>query len=382
MSAFWHHELFYLVSICPYYKAVIMFIYDSTTITFIQKSEIMLREILNDIGINVKRNRFEINRYLYPITVVVFDGQEWGNFNSTFLQIGLNRKLIYLAKDAVVRDILKHELAHYLTHIYYGKTGPHGNEFHDICKKFGFPKEVAKATLDLEAGNLSKEGDLQSERILEKVKKLLSLAQSSNSHEAELATIKANDLLLRHNLDYQSEKEEPIYMDRLLMRKRKDTKLSAIYSILKHFIVRPVISQGVNGCCLEVSGSLTNVKLAGYVVNFLDRELDHLWNESSQEHQLKGLKAKNSFFLGVSLGFDQKMKAAKMKYSNSDLNALAVVEKKLELDTSIIYRRLGQSRSSHQSDNDAHQVGQAKGKNLSIRNAVEGKERNLYLTKI
>lgn len=357
-----------------------MFIYDSTTIAFIQKSEIMFREILNDIGVNVKRNRFEINRYLYPITVVVFDGQEWGNFNSTFLQIGLNRKLIYLAKDAVVRDILKHELAHYLTHIYYGQTSPHGNEFHSICHKFGFPKEVARATLDLEAGNLSKEGDLHSERVLEKVKKLLSLAQSSNTHEAELATIKANDLLLRHNLDYQSEKQETIYMDRLLLRKRKDTKLSAIYSILKHFIVRPVISQGVNGCCLEVSGTLTNVKLAGYVANFLDSELDYLWNEASKEHQLRGLKAKNSFYLGVSQGFDQKMKQAKMKYSDSDLKALAVVEKKLDLDTSIIYRRLGQSRSSHQSDHDAHRVGQAKGMNLTIRNAVEGKGKNLHLT--
>jgi predicted SprT family Zn-dependent metalloprotease len=357
-----------------------MFIYDSTSTAFIQKAEQFLREILTDIGIKVSRSRFEVKDYFYPIHIVVFEGKEWGHFNSTFLQIGLNRKLLYNAKDSVIRDILKHELAHYLTYIYYSEVGSHGTEFHSICHNFGFPKEIAYATLNLEESNLAKEGDLHSERVLEKVKKLLSLAQSSNTHEAELATMKANDLLLRHNLDYLKDKQEPIYMDRLLLRTRKDFKITAVHLILKHFIVRVVISNGLNACCLEVSGSLTNVKLAGYVANFLNQELDHLWKEASKEHNLKGLKAKNSFYLGVAEGFNKKMKLTKKNYSAADQQSLVIVENKLHLDTNIIYKRLGKSRSSHQSDQDANQIGQIKGMNLTIRNAVEGKERNLYLT--
>jgi Protein of unknown function (DUF2786)/SprT-like family len=358
-----------------------MFIFDSTTIAFIQKSEVFLKEILENAGIQVRTSRFELNRFLYPINVVVFEGKEWGHFNSPYLQIGLNRKLIYLAKDSVVRDILKHELAHYLTYILYKDVSPHGSEFHTVCERFGFPKEVAQASLDLEEGNLSKVGDLHSERILEKVKKLLSLAQSSNTHEAELATMKANDLLLRHNLDYfKDERVEPIYMDRLLMRKRKETKLSAIYSILKHFIVRPVISQGKDSCCLEVSGTLTNVKLAGYVASFLDKELDHLWEEARRTYNLKGIQAKNSFFLGVAEGFDQKMKLQKMKYSEADQKALIVVERKLDFDTQMIYKRLSQSHSTHQTNHEAKGLGHSKGMNLTIRNAVEGRGKKLYLT--
>lgn len=357
-----------------------MFIYDSTSKAFIQKSETFLKEILLKAGIKVRTSRFEFNHYLFPINIVVFEGKEWGHFNAPYLQIGLNRKLIYLAKDSVVRDIIKHELAHYLTYILYRKeVQPHGAEFHSVCERYGFPKEVAAATLNLEEGNLAKEGDLQSERVLEKVKKLLSLAQSSNAHEAELATVKANDLLLRHNLDYVKNSDEPIYMDRLLMRKRKDTKLSAIYSILKHFIVKPVISQGKDSCCLEVSGTLTNVKLAGYVANFLDKELDHLWEEVRREHNLKGIQAKNSFFYGVAEGFDQKMKLQKMNYSEADRKALVVVEKKLDFDTQMIYKRLSSSRSGHTPDSEARGVGHSKGMNLTIRNAVEGKGKNLYL---
>jgi hypothetical protein len=168
-------------------------------------------------------------------------------------------------------------------------------------------------------------------------------------------------------------------MDRLLPRKRKDTKISAIYGIMKHFIVRPVISQGRDACCLEVSGTLTNVKLAGYVANFLDLELDHLWEETRKEMGLKGLQAKNSFFLGVAKGFDEKMSASKTQYNDADKKALILVEKQLDIDTQVIYRRLGHSRSGHQTDNEASAAGHKKGLSLTIRNAVEGKGKNLYL---
>lgn len=133
-----------------------MLIYDSTSIAFIRKSELFLKEILEKAGIEVRTSRFVFNKFLYPLHVVVFEGKEWGHFNAPYFQIGLNRKLIYLAKDSVVRDILKHELAHYLTHIISRDVKPHGPEFHSVCERFGFPKEVAEATLNLEEGNLAR----------------------------------------------------------------------------------------------------------------------------------------------------------------------------------------------------------------------------------
>jgi hypothetical protein len=359
-----------------------MLIYDSTTLAFTQKAETFLKEILIGLGFEVRKTRFVYKNYIFPVNVVVFEGPEWGHFNAPYMQIGLNRKLIYMAKDSVVRDILKHELAHYLTHLFYRGQNikPHGPEFKAVCAQFGFPEDVARATMNLDASNLSKEGDLASERILEKVKKLLMLATSSNVHEAELATLKANELLLRHNLDYLKDKQEPIYLERILMRPRKDTKLSAIYEILQHFIVKPVISMGTGTCCLEVSGSLTNVKLAGYVGNFLDQEMDRLWEMAKKEHGLSGLRGKNSFFIGVAKGFNEKMKNSKKSYSDTDKQALMVVEQKLTLDTRLIYSRLTNVRSGHQPDHNASSVGHAKGLSLTIRNAVEGKGKNLYLT--
>lgn len=348
-----------------------MIIYDSTSLAFIQKTEQMLREILKECGLTVRRSRFLWKNYLYPIHVVVFEGKEWGHFNAPYFQIALNRRLIWSAKDSVVRDILRHELAHYFTLLEFGPVQAHGKEFHSICERFGFPDSVSAATMNLQIENESREGDIHSERILEKVKKLLSLAQSSNSHEAEIATLKANALLLRHNLDYV-EKEESLYLDRLLVRTRKDDKLTAIYEILRHFIVRPVISMGKGTVCLEVTGTKTNVTLAKYVAEFLDRELDQQWTLAKKEYGLSGVRAKNSFFLGMAKGFDEKMKGVKKEFSEADQQALVKVEKNLDESIRLIYRRLGSVSSGRQTDHEASEAGKEKGRNLSIRHGVEG----------
>jgi len=357
-----------------------MYIYDQTTLAFCQKAEEMAKEILIGCGLNVKRTRLLWKDRLYPIQVVIFEGSELGHFNAPFFSIGLNKKLIYLAKDSVLRDILKHELAHYLTYLHFGEVPSHGKEFKFICDSYGFGQEVSKAQINLEEANDNKEGDLTSEKVLERVKKLLSLSQSSNLHEAELATIKANEILLRHNLSRVPEKKVTIFMDRLLMQKRKDAKMTAIVDIIAHFIVRPVISLGQNACCLEVSGTETNVKLARYVVEFLDRELDRLWDEVKKENSLTGLRAKNSFFLGVAKGFDLKMKESKKSFSVEDQKALVLVEKNLLEETQIIYKRLSKTTSQMQFDPSANALGIERGKKLHIRQGVESKNQKLFLS--
>jgi hypothetical protein len=358
-----------------------MIVFDETSFAFIRKSEQLLRSVIANAGLTVARSRFQVGKILYPIHIVVFDGPELAHFNAPFYQIGLNRKLVYSAKESVLREILQHEFAHYLTFIEFGEVPSHGSEFHEICRRYGFPKEVSLSTMDLNVSNELKVGELEAERVLDKVKKLLQLAQSANVHEAEMATLKANELLLRHNLSFiSSGDDDPIYLDRLLLRKRKDTKLMAIYEILRHFIVRPVLSQGKGVCCLEVSGTRTNVELARYVANFLDRELDDLWIKAKKEFRLQGLKARNSFYLGVASGFDTKMKSMKENFSDSDKKALRVIEGELDQRVAKIYRRLSSAASSNSIDGKAHSLGHESGKSLTIRKGVETHSaKGLYL---
>ncbi len=359
-----------------------MMIFDRTSAAFIQKAEGMTRSILQELGFKVSRSRFEFNKYLYPISIVVYEGSELGFFNHKFFQIGLNRKLIYTAKDSVIRDILRHEIAHYLTFLHYpSQESPHGNEFKEICKRYGFDEEIARATINIDLANDSKEGDLESEKILIRVQKLLKLAESSNAHEAELATIKANELLIKHSLSHvQTQREETIYLDRLLFYPKNNSKLVAIYEILTHFLVRPVISHGHKLCCLEICGPKTNVVLARYVAEFLDHQLDFLWEEARKEHQLSGLRAKNSFMLGIATGFHEKMKRTENELTPDDKKALVIVKNQLELNLELVYKRLSSTRSSHQMDQKARSAGVEKGKKLTINKGVETKSKGLQLT--
>lgn len=348
-----------------------MYIYNRNIISYIAKAEGLLKQTLAGCGYPVQRSRFQYKNYNYPIAVAFFEGSELGRFNSSYLQIELNKNLIVQANELVFEDVLKHELAHYICYLEHGSTPAHGKEFQQTCEKLGFSPHIAAATVDLASSNKMTLNTTEYDQLLKKIKKLLALAESNNPNEAELATLKANQILLKHNLKYVDLLEESIYLIRVLPRPRKDAKIQAIYEILRHFIVRPVISTGVNTCCLEISGSYVNIRLAEYISEFLDYELDRLWKLTRHEHQLKGLRAKNSFFMGIAKGFEEKAKSEQRSFSEDEQKTLIKIHSQLELCTRMIYRRLGSSASGCKTDLSAHSLGTDKGKHLSVRQGLE-----------
>jgi hypothetical protein len=115
------------------------------------------------------------------------------------------------------------------------------------------------------------------------------------------------------------------------------------------------------------------------VAEFLDREMEHLWNEAQRVHGLKGLRAKNSFFAGIAKGFDQKMGQAKQDFTTDEQKALILVERGLDEKTKMIYRRLSSYSSGARYHEEAGHLGMEKGRNLTIREGVESKAKGLYL---
>jgi len=363
-----------------------MLIYSQTIFVFIQKAEKYLKDIIkNETPIELRRSRFVLNNYIYPIHIVVFEGESrLAYFDPHTYQIGINRNLIYQTKEDVVKDILRHEFAHYLTYIEFGgEVLAHGAEFNSVCEKYNWPEDVSRASGDINLMNDSIEGDLKSEKVIRKIQALLKLAQSSNIHESELATLKANELLLKHNIekldDEVAGQDSPIYVHKVIVQKRKDSKISAIYDILKHFMVKPVLNYGKGQVSLEVTGSKMNIELAEYIADFLVNELDRLWDEFRLNHGLKGLKAKNSFFHGLARGYDQKMNQVKDNFSSTDTMALQVISNQLEQSAQAIYRRLSSSSSKSSMDSESFKHGQNAGKNLHINKGIKNKAKNLLL---
>ncbi len=179
-----------------------IYLYNNATVTFIQRARQEARHILEkEAGLKVARERFLLGALYVPFSMVVFEGRkEFGYCDPRMFQIGLNKALMWQAKSEVLRDVLRHELAHLMTHVLYPGANAHGPEFREVCQRFFGGREIARASMLLEQENQKLEGELEWEKMQVRLKKLLSLATSNNQHEAQLAAAKANRLILEYNL--------------------------------------------------------------------------------------------------------------------------------------------------------------------------------------
>ncbi len=334
----------------------------------------------DEMGLTVRTKRVLHKGYLFPINFVMFENKDkWGWFDSHGWQIGLNKALIYQAKQKVWKDILRHELAHYYQFMTTGTLTGHDQNFRSICEQFGWGEAVFKAKSHLETDNLKIEGDLKTEALMSKVQKLLSLADSSNSHESELATIKANQLIVKHNLQNIEAQDSEACLLRVCEATRNNSKLQTIYDILTTFMVQPVFNHGKKGIYLEVIGSRTNVKIAEYVAHFLDEELEVLWKKTKKSNtELKGAKARNSFFKGVSKGYLDRHKSVTLEtVSGKDL---IVLNKQLQTQVNMVYGRLGTGRTSQSTtDSKSEGLGRKAGSLLNIRRGLNSSGSKTHL---
>jgi hypothetical protein len=353
-----------------------MFLHSKTISAFITRVRNDVREIVNlEMKLKMERSRIYYKGILYPLNIVVFeDNSRLGYFDSRSYELGLSKKLMYQAKDEVLKNIIRHELAHFMCYLLMGPQVLHGEEFHTVCKSFGWGPEVYAAYANIELENNKTEDENQNtEKLLLRLKKLLALATSDNVHERELATLKANQLLLEHNLDLSKSEtsgDEIVYVKRVLEATRKNSKHVAIYEILKTFFVSPVFNHGRGIFYLEVIGDQTSVELADYVAHFLDGELEVIWKQTQKENPgLKGKSSKNSFFSGVAKGYVEKIE--KQKSTLATGTDLVAIEKNIQKNLHIVYPRIGHSSLSAGIHNaDAHNAGKIKGSNLSIKPAL------------
>ena len=357
-----------------------MLIYSEKIILFIQEIKLAIRKILShEVNLKVTRDRFfdKSERYSYPISVVIYNDQPMlGYFDPNFYEIGIHERLIHAPKKQLY-DLIRHELAHYLTFILStGVTSPHGREFKDFCKSIGWGEEVYNATMSLTQDE--KIQSIEESDIFRKIQKLMALATSTNKYEAELAMIKSQQLLLKYNLESRfihAEEKEKIFLKRIMKQPKKTAKLRSIAKILETFFVSVVFNRSTEGTHLEILGTAMNVQIAEYVAGILQDKLETIWNTTKKEHHLKGAIAKNSFFYGVAKGYCDKISALKRSYETDVSSALILLEKSLERAKELAYKRLVSSKSSRSLCKESSELGELAGKGLQINLGI-GKSAN------
>ena len=139
-----------------------------------------------------------------------------------------------------VQEVLCHEMAHQYVEEVLGICDelPHGEAFKRVCLEKGFdPTATGNIQTWMEKHKNRFTASSENHQILDKVHKLLALAQSPNEHEAQTAMAKAHELLLRHNLSLLDTQTKWNYIHKQIGEiGRRDPAKSIISAILcKYF---------------------------------------------------------------------------------------------------------------------------------------------------
>ncbi len=256
---------------------------------------------------------------LVPPVIELFDSdQRLGFWQRSARTIAINRRVILDHGWDMVILVLKHEMAHQLCDEVLGGGGTaHDLLFQRACEMLGLPSQCAKARIDLESLTQNREQDgLRDDgrmKVIEKVRKVLALAQSANEHEARLALETSVRLMRRHALEQREidfQLEDVTYTIIPLGKTRVRQYQRLIASLLsRYFGVRLISSRRYDAAAdssyrtFEIFGSRENVAVALHCYHFLDSRLSALWRDYRRAQPDSCGRSKGSYYCGVLHGF-------------------------------------------------------------------------------
>jgi hypothetical protein len=224
----------------------------------------------------------------------------------------------------VVREVLKHEMAHQFVDEVLGirDQTAHGPAFESVCRERGFDALASGLPVvdgtGAPAADTAGGEDTRQNPVLRRIARLLALAQSSNAHEAESAMKAAQRLMLQHNIAGAVAAAREGYTFRQLgvpsgRVQAAEHVLAGILS--RHFFVEAIwvssflVSEGRSGRVLEICGTRSNLDVAAYVHGFLLETAERLWHAHRLARGLPGNGERRRFRLGVMIGFSEKLKS-------------------------------------------------------------------------
>ena len=257
--------------------------------------------------------RFQLTR---PAVELVDSSSRLGRWHGGLRVIEVARSLLLDHGWEVLVEVLKHEMAHQYVDEVLGQPDDamHGAVFRRVCEERGIDPSAA----GVPNGNAAQSVD---QHLLERIAKLLALAESSNEHEAQAAMSAAQRMMLKYNIDLAVSGRQPAHTFRHLGTPsgRVNEAQRILAGILAdHFFVqtiwvpvwRPL--EGRRGSVLEICGSEANLELAEYVHAFLNVTAERLFREFRKSSAGWGAK-RLTFIAGVMAGFRERLERERKK---------------------------------------------------------------------
>lgn len=313
-------------------------------------------------------------RKLRPAAIALSDtSSRLGRWILNTRTIEIARPLLVSKPWGVIVEVLKHEMAHQFVHEVLEQTDEtaHGPAFRALCEKLG---------IDGSAAGMPETGAPTGEeaRVLERIARLLALAESSNVNEAQAAMNAAQRLMLKYNLESAADRTRGYafrYLGKPSGRVTEGERL--LGTILgSHFFVQviwvPVYRplEQKRGTVLEVCGTQANLEMAAYVHAFLSHTAEHLWQEHKRSHGIRGDRDRRTFIAGVMSGFLDKLRA--QQKVNKEQGLVWVGDADLDGFYRKRHPRISLVRNAGSRRTEAHAHGREAGRRIVLHKPVQG----------
>ncbi|MBF0103642.1 MAG: DUF2786 domain-containing protein [Desulfobacterales bacterium] len=321
---------------------------------------------------------------------------KWGYWSKEKRLITINRNLVLNYPWDTIREVLRHEIAHQFTDevLHSVEPRPHGRDFHFACDLLRANPNASDQFVPLH--DLLKHDHSHAinsnDTMLMRIQKLMALAGSSNIHEAESAMAKAHELIKKYNIEIMDQgiirQYCSIFLEKPGLRHPKERNPLAILLEEFYFVVcmwtpAYVIEKEKMGKALEISGTLSNIKIASYVYDFINHFIDMKWNEYNKEKRLNRYR-KSDFACGIIRGFRSKLtQQQQMQKESNPFNpshkyntckdVMNFVQKEMKTYISHRYPRIASRRRHYYSDQSVIEDGKAIGEQLIISKGIEEK---------
>ena len=248
------------------------------------------------------------NRLRTPTFALSETTTQLGRWIPATRTIELSRAFVLARSWLEVTGVLEHEMAHqYVDEVLHVRDETaHGETFRRVCAERGIDGRAAAGA----AGQSPEE----STHVLDRIRKLLALAGSPNRHEAELAMRKAHELMLRHNIESASARDELGFTVRHLWSgdpAKRGTRVEAeIVGILAQFFFVKAIRVpvylprvGKRGAVYEIVGTPANIEMASHAYAFLLATAERLWQQNRSDARVRNGRDRLAYQSGVVRGF-------------------------------------------------------------------------------
>jgi hypothetical protein len=301
-------------------------------------------------------------------------GGRLGCWKEASRSIELSRSALLTHGWGAISEVLKHEMAHqYVSEVLQekGETA-HGPAFRGVCARLG----IDAAASGVPSAGTQDDGE---RRLVDRIARLLALAESPNVHEAEAAASAAQRMMLKYNLDAVAPGRANKRAYGFLHVGKPSGRVGEAERMLAMILGRyyfveviwvPVyrVLEGKRGTVLELCGSEANLAMADYVHAFLTNTAGQLWQEHKRASGIRSNRDRRVFLAGVMAGFADKLAKQGVKHREEGL----IWVRDADLDGYFRKRhpRVRHVRYAGHRKNEAYAHGKAAGGRIVLRKGV------------